>query len=53
MSTKQDLEKKYNCTLTRGWILDGIGNARFGWGKVHPGKIQWLGRTLIDAEKAL
>lgn len=45
---KRQIEKRIGAQLTRGWILDGAGPARFGWGSIHPCKVRWEGRTLAD-----
>jgi hypothetical protein len=42
------IEKRIGALLMRGWILDGTGPARFGWGSIHPCKTRWEGRTLQD-----
>lgn len=53
MSKIQTLGKKHGVHLVRQWILDGAGPARYGYGRVAPCKIVWLGRTLADAERVL
>jgi hypothetical protein len=42
------IEQRLGKRLIRGWILDGAGPARFGWGSIHPCQIQWEGRTLAE-----
>ena len=42
------------CTVRRGWHLDGVGPARYGWGATYPsGKVRYLGPTLAAAQKVL
>ncbi len=45
---KKKIEQRIGRLLTRGWILDGAGPARFGWAAIHPCKLTYLGRTLAD-----
>lgn len=53
MFTRAQLERAANVKLSRGWILDGPGPARYGWTRVDTCKKVWLGRTLTDAALAL
>ncbi len=46
--TKNQIEKVLGLKLVRGWILDGVGPARYGWASVHPAKQRWEGRTLAE-----
>jgi hypothetical protein len=39
--------------VMRGWILAGAGPARYGYARVAPCKLVWLGRTLTEAAAAL
>lgn len=50
---KEQIEKALGHTLTRGWILDGAGPARYGWGSIHPCKTRWEGRTLREIDQRL
>lgn len=43
---RRALEKRLGVPLTRGWILDGAGPARYGWGAIHPCKTTFLAATL-------
>jgi hypothetical protein len=47
--TQRELEIKAKVTIIRGWILDGAGPARYGYGRVSPCKVVWLGKTLAEA----
>jgi hypothetical protein len=47
------LQRASGVALMRGWILDGPGPARWGYGRLAPCKTVWLGRTLAEAAHAL
>lgn len=51
--SKIEIEAKANVVLVRGWILDGAGPARFGYGRVAPCKQVWVGRTLAEVAATL
>ena len=53
MTEAQRLGAEHGVHLTRGWILNGVGPARFGWGVIEPLRTRWLGRTLDDVRAAL
>lgn len=51
--TRAQIEAAAGVGLVHGWILDGAGPARWGWARVAPCRVVWLGRTLADAAAAL
>jgi hypothetical protein len=50
---RRAIEESANVMLVRGWILDGVGPARWGWAVVEPLKRRWVGKTLADAARSL
>jgi hypothetical protein len=51
--TKTEIEQTVGATISRKWVLDGAGPARFGWCALHPCKEEWLGRTLEEVAARL
>lgn len=52
---KKRIEARVGVPIYRGWVLDGAGQARFGWYAQHACKQSWLGYTLakVYAQKVL
>jgi hypothetical protein len=48
LPSKATVERQIGATLVRGWILDGAGPARYGWGILHACTTTYAGRTLLD-----
>ena len=47
-------ERYPECSIDHGWILDGAGPARHGWGRRAPtGRVYFLGKTTADALEKL
>ncbi len=47
------VEKKADVKLIHGWILDGVGPARWGWAVLEPCKQRWVGKTLAAVAVSL
>lgn len=47
------IERELGVLITRTWVLDGAGSARYGWGGIYPCLTRWLGSTLADVEYRL
>ena len=45
---RAELERRIGAKLVKGWVLDGVGPARYGWGSVWPCRTRWEGRTLAE-----
>jgi hypothetical protein len=52
-STRIEIEKRLGYLITRQWILDGAGPARYGWAAIEPCRLRYLGRTLAEARDSL
>lgn len=49
--TIRHLETQVGIHIVKGWILDGVGPARYGYGRVSASKIVWLGKTLAEVKE--
>ena len=51
--TQTRIEASLGVRIQRGWILDGPGDARFGWAAIEPCRSRFLGRTLAEVADAI
>jgi hypothetical protein len=49
MTDAARLRKILGSDVRRGWILDGAGPARYGWGKQTGQRVRFLGATAAEA----